>query len=110
MGRRGRYDGVDCGAAAEGKRGAAAADLHFCEGILRRIKISAGREGVHVVIMVYLTDVIWCWIVIDIGYIQFKQPDILNELHFCKFSFAVFIDEIRIRLISTHRSRTDLSE
>lgn len=44
-GRRGRYDGVDCGAAAEGKRGAAAADLHFCEGILRRIKISAGREG-----------------------------------------------------------------
>ena len=37
-GRRGRYDGVDCGAAAEGKRGAAAADLHFCEGILRDLQ------------------------------------------------------------------------
>ena len=37
-GRRGRYDGVHCGAAAEGKRGAAAADLHFCEGILRDLQ------------------------------------------------------------------------
>lgn len=45
---------MDCGAAAEGKRGAAAADLHFCESIFREIKtqavaarekISAGREG-----------------------------------------------------------------
>lgn len=52
-GRRGRYDGVDCGAAAEGKRGAAAADLHFCEGILRRIKISAGREGFRSALFFY---------------------------------------------------------